>query len=154
MLYMQLMDTNKRQTYSATQIADTCVAVRARLISRTISRTFDAALRPFGVSTAQMNILVAVQFKEQASAKEISAVLALEKSTVSRNVQIMIAKGWLHETPQIGRKKLLTVTDAGSSLLEDLSDAWAGAQTRVINQIGDTNVAALDDTATRLRSLD
>ena len=149
---MQLMTTNKQQTYNAVHIADTCVAVRARLISRAISRTFDAALRPFGVSTAQMNILVAVQFMEQTTAKKIGAVLALEKSTVSRNVQIMITKGWLHETPELGRKKLLTVTDTGRSLLEDLSGAWAGAQAKVINQIGDINVAALNDTATRLRS--
>jgi DNA-binding MarR family transcriptional regulator len=146
------MDTNKQQTYSAAHIADTCVAVRARLISRTISRTFDAVLRPFGVSTAQMNIMVAVQFMQQTTAKEISTELALEKSTVSRNVQIMITKGWLHEAPELGRKKRLTVTDAGRSLLDDLSEPWAGAQAQVINKIGDINVAALNDTATRLRS--
>ncbi len=49
---------------AADLIAANCLAVRVRLLSRTITGIYDEALRPLGVTVGQLNILVTVAMLE------------------------------------------------------------------------------------------
>jgi hypothetical protein len=50
----------KKQTHSTTPdlIAQDCIAVRMRLLNRVVTKIYDDALRPLGIKTSQLNILV------------------------------------------------------------------------------------------------
>ena len=45
---------------AAETIAGECLAVRVRMLNRTITAIYDDALRPLGLTTGQLNILVVV----------------------------------------------------------------------------------------------
>ncbi len=76
-------------------IAGECLAVRTRLLNRTITGIYDEALRPHGVTVGQLNILVFVAKRGPLLAGDVARRLNMEKSTVSRNVRLMRENGWL-----------------------------------------------------------
>ena len=122
---------------AAETIAGECLAVRVRMLSRIITTIYDDALRPLGLTTGQLNILVVVTKRGPLSPGEVARRLNMEKSTVSRNVERMRANGWLAVTAtDSGRKQQLTLTRQGKRLLEDSVSAWDEAQTRTKALLG------------------
>ncbi len=122
---------------AAETIAGECLAARVRMLNRTITAIYDDALRPLGLTTGQLNILVVVTKRGPLSPGEVARRLNMEKSTVSRNVERMRANGWLTVTAtDSGHKQQLTLTRQGKRLLENSVSAWDEAQTRTRALLG------------------
>jgi DNA-binding MarR family transcriptional regulator len=133
------------------RVAGECIAVRVRLINRVITALYDEALRPHGVRVSQGNILVAVAKRGEARPAEVCRMLRIEKSTLSRDVELMKKAGWLvSEPPDGGRNQTLRVTPEGLKLLGKVQPAWEKAQTEARSLIGDAGVDALHQIASRL----
>lgn len=108
-------------------ISQQCLATRARRLERTVTRLYDAALRPHGVSGAQLGVLVAVALSGDVQPKTLCTILDLEKSTLSRNVALLVGKGWI-ASQRSGRAQMLRLTPAGSAVLARALPAWRRAQ--------------------------
>src|SRR5689334_5220041 len=120
------------------RIATDCIAVRVRLINRVVTAIFDEALRPHGLRVSQANILVAVARKGEARPAEICRLLQIEKSTLSRDVELMKGKRWLEsDPPSGGRNQVLRVTSQGLDLLSRSQPAWESAQAEAKHLIGE-----------------
>ena len=89
------MSSKIKNKTTAQQIAGECLAGRARLISRAVSNIYEDALRPHGITTAQMGILVVVSSLGEPNSRDVAKKLCMEKSTVSRNLDRMIDNNWL-----------------------------------------------------------
>ena len=138
---------------SVQTIAEQCIAVRLRMLSRGVTRIYNQALRPYGLMVSQMNILVAVSCLGEARPQEVSQALHLEKSTLSRDVGRMRSQGWLEEVPGgDGRTARLTITSAGRRLLEEAIPAWQQAQEQATALLGEREVSALGRAAATLRA--
>ena len=125
-------------------IALECIAMRVRLLNRVVTKIYDDCLRPHGLRTAQMNILVAVSLMKSASPSEIERRLCLDKSTVSRNVDRMRRRGWLEFGPgKDGRSHQLQVTTEGAKLLRKATSAWQQAQEKAASLLGKDGVMAV-----------
>jgi DNA-binding MarR family transcriptional regulator len=128
-----------------------CLAVRARLISRVMSGLYDEAFRPHGLRVSQGNILLTVAHRGEARPAEICRILRIEKSTLSRDVELMRQKGWLKtETLHGGRNQTLRLTRKGRALLQQIQPAWEQAQAEAKRLLGEAGVTALRDVASRL----
>src|SRR5439155_21478140 len=79
-------------------IAEECIAVSLRLLTRAVTNTYNHALRPDGLTVGQMNILVAASLMGQARQQDICRVLFLAKSTLSRDLTRMSERGWITES--------------------------------------------------------
>ena len=135
----------------ADRIASECIAVRVRLINRVVTAVYDEALRPLGLRVSQANILVAVARLREARPAEICRRLRIEKSTLSRDVEVMKGKGWLEsDPPSGGRNQVLRLTAAGRELLARSGPAWESAQAEADRLIGGPGVNALREIAARL----
>ena len=136
---------------SSEMIARECIAMRVRLLNRVVTKIYDDCLRPHGLRTAQMNILVAVSLMKSASPSEIEQRLCLDKSTVSRNVERMQRRGWVKFVPgKDGRSHQLQVTAQGTKLLSKVVAAWQHAQEKAVSLSGKDGVAVLSSTGTTL----
>ncbi len=121
----------------ARSMAMDCIAVRVRRLHRVVSRIYDDALRPHGLTTAQLNLLVAITALDSVSPTALCERLDLEKSTVSRNVERMAREGWvLAQTAEDGRERLLSTTRQGRSLLRRVRSDWDAAQKRAKKLLG------------------
>ena len=127
------MPSSKPKTMDqiVSRITTECLAVRIRMINRTITAIYDHALRPLGVTVGQLNLLVVVAHHGPVSPNEIARRLHMEKSTVSRSAARMSDNGWLNVEPApSGHKQLLTTSAKGEALLGRSLPAWDKAQTR------------------------
>jgi DNA-binding MarR family transcriptional regulator len=114
---------------TGTPMAEQCLAVRVRLLNRRISRIYDAAFRPLGVTAAQVNLLSALELAGPVPAGRLADVLAMEISTLSRNARIMAGEGWVEvERADHGNGRILRLTEAGAQKLADAGPAWEEAQ--------------------------
>jgi DNA-binding MarR family transcriptional regulator len=133
------------------RIASDCIAVRVRLINRVVTAIYDEALRPHGIRVSQANILVAVARRGGARPADVCRLLRLEKSTLSRDVEVMKARGWLESDPPTGgRNQVLRITPAGLDLLGRSRPAWESAQAEATRLIGKPGVDALRQIAAKL----
>jgi DNA-binding MarR family transcriptional regulator len=134
-------------------IAEQCIAVRLRMLSRGVTKIYNRALRPYGLMVSQMNILVAVSCLGEARQQDVCQALHLEKSTLSRDVGRMRSQGWLEEVPgDDGRTALLKITPAGRRLLEKAIPAWQRAQEQTVALLGERELITLSRAAATLRA--
>jgi DNA-binding MarR family transcriptional regulator len=132
-------------------MARECIAVRVRLINRVITALYDEALRPFALRISQANILSAISYMGKVRPAEVSRILRIEKSTLSRDVELMKQRGWLEsEPPSGGRNQMIRLTADGKKLLGDIQPSWEKAQAEAKRLIGEDGEAALYQVAIRL----
>ncbi len=132
------MGTTANEFHSiARDIGRQCLARRARLLSRKLTRIYDDALRPVGLTTSQLNILVAIAANPGARAAELHQRLELEQSSFSRNAALMERRGWIEKQPAEGdRGRELLLTKTGTALLADALPLWRSAQREAKRTLG------------------
>ena len=126
----------KKDVTPESRMAGECLAGRVRVLNRVITGIYDDALRPYLVRVSQMNVLVAITALRQPRAADVCRRLRLEKSTLSRDLERLIARDWVRATPGGGRTQQLEVTAAGRALLGKLLPAWEAAEERVRALLG------------------
>ncbi len=110
-------------------IAGRCIAVRLRRLNRAITNLYDDALRSVGVKVSQLNILIVTAKLGLARPAAVCDALDLDASTLSRNVERMIAAGWLEAVAEEdARTQPFRLTRAGRRLVEKAYPAWKSAQ--------------------------
>ncbi len=125
-------------------MAAECLAVRIRLLSRRLSRIYDGALRPFGLTVAQLNLLSVIEIVESAPAGRVAELLAMEISTLSRNARIMEREGWITiERAERGNGRILQITPAGLQKLREAKPAWDAAQGEARELLGEEGALEL-----------
>jgi len=136
-------------------IAQSCIAVRLRLLNRVVTNLYDDALRPFGLKVSQLNILVVTAKLGLARPVSVCNILQLDTSTLSRNVERMRAHGWLEAVyGEDARTQPFRLTAQGRRLLERAVPAWEQAQEKASELLGKEGVALLTKTAKKLRMLE
>lgn len=146
-----MSSTNTKSTPEI--IARDCIAVRVRILSRVITKIYDDALRPLGLKTSQMNIMVATDRLGTARPAEICSRLKMDMSTLSRNIDRMKVKGWLEVVADAedARARQIRLSRKGSALLEKAAPAWDQAQAKAIELLGQSGVESLLGVIERVR---
>lgn len=129
-----------------------CIAVRVRLINRMISSVYDEALRPFGITAGQMNILVAVSAFGPLKPLDVCRLLKLDPSTLSRNVERMKKRKWIQTSSceKDARVRVLSATQDGLRLIEQAFPAWEQAQGKAAKLLGPEGLKGIMDLGDRL----
>jgi DNA-binding MarR family transcriptional regulator len=131
-------------------IAADCVAVRMRALNRAITAVFDDALRPHGLRVGQLNLLVAVARMGAAVPGDLCRLLRMEKSTLSRDMEVLRRNGWVESAEQRGRFRPLRISASGRALLKRVLPAWRRAQAKARALIGEQGVEAVRAMSARL----
>jgi DNA-binding MarR family transcriptional regulator len=141
----------ERTSKQVDRVAASCIAVRLRLLNRVVTNLYDDALRFLGLKISQMNILIVAAKLGMARPAQVSELLHLDISTLSRNVDRMMARGWLEAVPEEdARTQPFRLTVQGRRLLERAIPAWQKAQKQAAELLGEPGVAMLDEAAKRL----
>jgi DNA-binding MarR family transcriptional regulator len=149
------MQTNDVIKQTAKGIADQCIGSRVRMLNRIVTRTYDEMLRSLGIKFSQLNILTVVAKRGSVQPAEVGRILSIEKSTLSRNVRLMEASGWIETLPGGGgNTHLLRLTSQGRQLYKRAAPAWRVAQKKLTNLLGDQTVAAIQLAVERVRQLE
>jgi DNA-binding MarR family transcriptional regulator len=121
-----------------------CLVTRLRLATRMVTKVYEDALRPFGLTASQMALLAVAADRGVLRQAEVITLLQLDSSTLSRNLDRMRANGWLEVVPEAdARVHSHRLTPAGAALLERVMPAWRAAQRRASELLGEPGVRAL-----------
>jgi DNA-binding MarR family transcriptional regulator len=145
------MARTKDDLPAAELIAGECLGVRLRTLNRAVTALYDEALRPHGLRVGQLNLLVAVARMGTASPGDLCRLRRMDKSSLSRDVELMRRNGWL-EVDGAGDKRArpLRISAQGRALLEAVVPAWRQAQEKAGAMLGGEATAALGRAVDRL----
>ncbi len=130
----------------AENTSSACLATRVRQLSRIVTRVYDDALRPLGITGSQYTLLAQLASRDGITAVEIGGDLDIEKSTLSRNLKRLLALGHLIMDPPAGRRgRGLHLTPKGQAVLKDAYPIWQGAQTKANTALGTDSRGKLDE---------
>jgi DNA-binding MarR family transcriptional regulator len=113
------------------------VLIGVRLVSRSITEIYDNRLRRFGVTAAQL-ILLSLINRRPITRADIARLQHLERSTLTRNLKIILSKEWVEEVPDNadGRSRPIALTEAGRELLREAGPEWMAAETEATALLG------------------
>jgi DNA-binding MarR family transcriptional regulator len=126
-------ELSRRAEDSARTIAQACLGWRVRMLNRLVTALYDDALRPLGLTGAQLSILSCLHLLPRKRPVELGNVLRIDKSTLSRNLDRMQRNGWI--TKARGRGDL-ALTHEGSRLVAEALPMWRRAQDECEQMLG------------------
>jgi DNA-binding MarR family transcriptional regulator len=116
------------------------VAVRAlrrdlRVLEREVGLSLAADTDCCGVTAAQCHLLLEVEQRGRSSATELSAALALDKSTLSRTVDGLCRAGLLRRDtdPSSRRQQVLSLTRKGTARVASINATCDATYTRLLD---------------------
>ncbi|MEX3937193.1 MarR family winged helix-turn-helix transcriptional regulator [Paraburkholderia phymatum] len=128
-----------------------CLLTRTRSISRVVTGIYDRALRSYDVNSSQFSMLVLIARMNGGSRAELGRANHLERSTSTRNLQLLLDQGWVEELkPTHGRSRPIVLSDAGRELLVTAMPAWRAAQQTAKRMLGKESASALSSIANEL----
>ncbi len=138
---------------NADQLNRECIADKLRLLNRMITNLYDEALRPAGITTSQMNILVVVARYDTATPGQVGRWLHMERSTLSRNLDRLRKQGLLAATTAgRGRALELRLTAEGTRALQKGLPHWRRVQRKARSLLGEGGVKEVMRIAAKVRA--
>lgn len=129
---------------AAQQAATQCIALRARRLSRLVTRHYEHALRDVGLTATQFTLIGAVAIEQPLSPIDLARMLDLEKSTLSRNLRPLIESKFLISRTRDKGGQFLSLTRKGRGALRRALPEWKKAQGKVMALLGGDVVSRLD----------
>ena len=121
-----------------------CTNLKLRQIARRVSRHYDAYVGASGLKTTQYSLLSHVVLLGPLRPSDLAARMQLEASTLTRNLQPLIAQGWVELQPgEDARSRLVVATESGVAKRMEVQRAWKQAQLALNQRLGDERVAQL-----------
>ena len=118
-------------------VASDCAALRTRMVARSVTRAYDKALRPVDLKITQFTLLVAIDRQTPGSISRLAEVLAMERTTLTRNLQLLEKRGLIVVGPEgYRRARSMALTPAGEALLRRSLPLWQQAQDALVGRIG------------------
>ncbi len=121
-----------------------CTNAKVRKLMRRIDQHYDGEVAQTGLRTTQYSLLTNLAHTGPIRPVDLAARMGMTASTLSRNVQPLVAAGWV--TAGAGpdaRSRLLHLTDEGLAKRREAQLHWKLAQQRLAARLGADRVAAL-----------
>lgn len=135
-----------------------CTNFKLRQLNRVVTRHYDACVAVTGLRTTQLALLSHVVLLGPIRPSKLAKIMALDASTLTRNLQPLVSQGWLRQGPgQNARCRLVAATREGRTKRSEAQRAWQHAQRALHERLGIKRVAALhsllDECMARLTDL-
>src|SRR2546423_5197203 len=121
------MSSNQHLSFAITvEVRDTCLCLHLQRAARAVARRFDAALRPLSLTNGQFSLLMSLNREEAPSISDVSALLAMDRTTLTANLKPLERRGLVRVTADDADKRTrrLTLTPAGRALLGAAVPVW------------------------------
>ena len=122
-----------------------CTCCHVRRAARKLTRMYEAALEPSGLTAMQFAILAAIARNPSACRIEIAHLLDMDTSTLSRGIAPLMRDGLVATQGGKLRSGHLELTDKGRKAFEAAVPLWQQAQQAVHKALGGAQTRELHD---------
>jgi DNA-binding MarR family transcriptional regulator len=131
-----------------------CACFNVRKTARLITQLYDESLRPTGLRVTQFSILMATRGLELATLTRLAEVMAMDRTTLTRNVRPLERQGLIKITPGDDRReRQVSLTPRGHHTLAQALPVWERVQARVTQAFGPERLQRLFTELAELRSV-
>ena len=135
-----LKDMPKENLYEFARQAVPCVGFNTRRATRLITQYYDKALAPAGLRSTQYSLLNALSMLGEASMQDMSTMMAMDRTTLTRNLSPLLKKGLVKVSVGSDRRaRPIKITSRGKSALEEALPYWQKAQSHIVDSFGADN---------------
>jgi DNA-binding MarR family transcriptional regulator len=97
-----------------------------------MTQFYDSYLSEHGIEAAQFALMMTVDAAEDKGQAAMGRVLGMDKTTLSRNLRVLRARGWAESvTGEDARRRSIVLTAKGRELLAKARPAWKKAQAEI-----------------------
>ena len=109
-----------------------------RRAGRLLTRRYEEALRPAGVTSAQFELMITLRGVGASSQGELAGLLETDQTTLSRNLKLLLQRRWIEtlEDGHDGRRRTYRPTMLGLSVLQEAQRCWRQAQEEMERRLG------------------
>jgi len=107
-------------------VRDHCLCLHAQRAARRLSRRFDKAFRPLGITSGQFSLLNGLNRPEPPTIGAVAELLAMDRSTVTANLKPLERRGLVTVAVDADdrRGRRVALTDAGRDVLAAATPVW------------------------------
>jgi len=121
-----------------------CTNLKLRELTRTVTRHYDRYVSTTGLKNTQYSLLSHVVLLGPIQPSDLARRMHLEASTLTRNLQPLVAQGWLRMGEgRDARSRLIEATEEGRAKRVEGQRAWKQAQLALNSRLGVERAAAL-----------
>jgi DNA-binding MarR family transcriptional regulator len=121
-----------------------CSCFAARRAARAITQHYEQRMKPTGLTVTQFTLLAMLALAGPQPLSRFAGQLGVERTTLTRNLRSLLARGWVTESASGDRRvRLLTITKRGSAAARAALPHWREAQKSIARRLGDGAIRAL-----------
>jgi DNA-binding MarR family transcriptional regulator len=123
-----------------------CTCLRLRRAARRVTRLYDRALEPAGLTITQFGLLAHLHHRDGMGMGALAEWVGMDPTTLNRALKPLLTGSLVRvgAHPQDGRVRAVGITAAGRAKLRDAVPLWRRAQDAVEGAVGGPAVLALN----------
>jgi DNA-binding MarR family transcriptional regulator len=140
------------EKYPAASLFDLpCACQNLRRVTRVVTRIYDQELRKAGLEITQFGLLTALALIDEATQKRLSAGFAMDSTTLTRTLGLLLKQGWVRvRRGKDRRERLFRLTQAGKRQMAEAQLYWERAEERLRKELGDEGWKSMRQTVSRI----
>ena len=120
------------------RVAWHCTCFNVRRASRAVTQFYDDIMAPSGVKATQFTMLGAVALMGPASVTRLAEHLALDRTTLTRNLKVLADQGLVAiSAGEDRRERVVSLTGDGQAAIERATPVWHEAQNALTARFGE-----------------
>jgi DNA-binding MarR family transcriptional regulator len=128
-----------------------CACQSLRRATRVVTRIYDQELAKAGIEITQFGLLTALGLMGEANQKSLSAGFAMDSTTLTRTLGLMLEQGWVRvRRGKDKRERLFRLTRAGRRQLAQAQPYWESAEERLRRKLGDAGWKSMKDAVSQV----
>lgn len=121
-----------------------CTNLKLRQLSRIVTRHYDHHLVGSGLKITQYSLLSYIVKLGPIQLNELAKHMQMDASTLTRNMQSLVAQGWVTINPSDNaRSRLAQTTETGLLKRIEVQKAWKQAQMDLNERLGEETTTAM-----------
>jgi DNA-binding MarR family transcriptional regulator len=121
-----------------------CTNFKLRQLGRVVTRHYDAYMAATDLKATQYSLLSQVVKLGPIRPSDLAQRMRMDASTLTRNLQPLVAQGWLQQGPgHDARSRLIEVTAEGRVKQAEAQRLWKQAQLALNARLGERSVVLL-----------
>ena len=115
-----------------------CIGNRLRRLSRIVDKQFRSSLKDFDITENQMTLLFVLKNSGKVDQGFLGKILLLERSSISRNINVLYRKGYVGKSNEY--RPQVYLTRIGKKLVMKLIPLWEKVMDKIISEIGEDSL--------------
>ena len=134
-------------------IGGACLSLNLRRAARVVSRRYDEALRPIGITVGQFSILSTLLSGQALPISKVADLLGMDRTTLTRNLRPLRRRDLLTsvDDPADRRSHQVALTAVGKALMTEAIPLWEKVQRQNLRRLEKGDWAEVKTVLDRLR---